>query len=663
MGASARTIEFWFSASSWHGSLSDDEENVVGYGNTVNPPGNEAADVWFGAVGTTLNLTGWGNRVGFTLPSPMQDGLWHQVALTYDGSTTVTAYYDGASIGKGTLPGGALNTQSGGLLLGQSPPSQSQGPYGGLLQEVAIYPTAVSAARVRAHYAEAPLHGPGAAEILTGGYPYCAACIAAQTPRPVNTATGNFWHSFNDIGILGRGIPLSLVRTYNSANASVNGRFGYGWNDSYSSSVTFDGSQNASVLMEDGSTVPFKYTSPTWKASPHTFATFVKNGDGTYTLTAKSGEQHVFSLTGQLTKVVDRNGYATTLNYTGSQLTTVTDPAGRTLTLSYTGSNVRQVQDSSRSVGYLYDGSGNLQQVTDVNGGVTTFTYDGSHRLLTTIDPVQNASSQPQSLVNHYDAQARVDRQTDPMGLVTTFDYTGVPGATKVTDPAGKVTLYSYSNLVLIAVTKGYGTPQAATWTYLRDMNTLTINATVDPNGNVTQQAYDDSGNLARSTDALGRTTSYTYNSLNEPQSQTDALGAVSTFTYDIKGNLLWSCTPLTGTCPATQSQLTCPTSTTLQITCYTYGDTSHPGDVTQMTDPLTKNWAYTYDTYGDRQTAADPLGNKTLGCFDTIGRRTAVVTPKGTSAGVVHQLFPLRQFRRRSQLDRSAAAPGEAAL
>ena len=30
-----------------------------------------------------------------------------------------------------------------------------------------------------------------------------------------------------------------------------------------------------------------------------------------------------------------RNGYATTLSYTGGQLSTVTDPAGRQLTFSY----------------------------------------------------------------------------------------------------------------------------------------------------------------------------------------------------------------------------------------------------------------------------------------------------------------------------------------
>src|SRR5207302_2650458 len=89
-------------------------------------------------------------------------------------------------------------------------------------------------------------------------------------------------------------------------------------------------------------------------------------------------------------------------------------------------------------------------------------------------------------------------------------------------------------------------------------------------------------------------------------------------------GNLLSTSTPLVGSSPA-QSQ----------ATSYTYGDTSHPGDVTGMTDPDSKSWSYTYDTYGDQSTATDPLSNKALTCYDTVGRRTSSTTPNGTAAGV----------------------------
>jgi hypothetical protein len=50
-----------------------------------------------------------------------------------------------------------------------------------------------------------------------------------STAQPVNCATGTFWHTFNDLSVPGRGVPLSFARPYTSAAASVDGRLGYGW--------------------------------------------------------------------------------------------------------------------------------------------------------------------------------------------------------------------------------------------------------------------------------------------------------------------------------------------------------------------------------------------------------------------------------------------------
>ena len=44
---------------------------------------------------------------------------------------------------------------------------------------------------------------------------------------PVNTDTGEFWHTFTDLSVPGRGIPLDLTRTYSSAAASTLGPLGY----------------------------------------------------------------------------------------------------------------------------------------------------------------------------------------------------------------------------------------------------------------------------------------------------------------------------------------------------------------------------------------------------------------------------------------------------
>ncbi|MGH2372039.1 MAG: DUF6531 domain-containing protein [bacterium] len=50
----------------------------------------------------------------------------------------------------------------------------------------------------------------------------CQGCLG----DPVNTATGNFFEEFTDLAVPGRGVPLTLSRTYNSLAAGVNGPLG-----------------------------------------------------------------------------------------------------------------------------------------------------------------------------------------------------------------------------------------------------------------------------------------------------------------------------------------------------------------------------------------------------------------------------------------------------
>ena len=59
-----------------------------------------------------------------------------------------------------------------------------------------------------------------------------------KTKGPVNCATGNFWHTFTDLTVPGRGPALDFNRTYNSQDAGTDGPFGPGWTSSYTMSLT-----------------------------------------------------------------------------------------------------------------------------------------------------------------------------------------------------------------------------------------------------------------------------------------------------------------------------------------------------------------------------------------------------------------------------------------
>lgn len=86
----------------------------------------------------------------------------------------------------------------------------------------------------------------------------CVLCSQGQQAKPVDTATGAFWHSFTDFAIPGRGMALSFSRTYSSVFAGTNSPFGYGWSFSYSMSLTQNPSPTSvTIQQENGSLVTF----------------------------------------------------------------------------------------------------------------------------------------------------------------------------------------------------------------------------------------------------------------------------------------------------------------------------------------------------------------------------------------------------------------------
>ena len=469
---------------------------------------------------------------------------------------------------------------------------------------------------------EPPATGPQGTERDGGSNPseltQCEQCAG----DPVDTFSGNFARGWSDFSVAGRGVPLLFNRSYNAQGAATLGPLGYGWTDSYNMALTVDGSGNVTIQEENGSTVTFAPNPPDgYSAPPRVLAKLVQNGDETYTFTRKDQVQYIFNSSGQLTREIDRNGYVTGLSYQNNRLATVTDPASRSLTFTYGSNNLlASVTDPlNRSVSFQYDSNNNLIAATDVNGGITHFTYDSNHLMLTITDPNGGV------LTNVYDSNARVISQTDAMSRKTTFSYGA--SSTTITDPNGNVSVDQYQNGLLISETKGYGTPQAATWSYTYDPISLGQTSITDPNGHVWTQTWDASGNLLSATDPLKRTTTYTYDILNDLTSMTDPLGITTTYTYDASGNLLSVSTPLRGTKAA-------------QTTAYAYGDTTHPGDITAMTDPDGKTWSYTYDTNGDLASVSDPLGDKTTYQYNSIGWKTAQTSPKGFSSNFTYDAF-----------------------
>lgn len=449
---------------------------------------------------------------------------------------------------------------------------------------------------------------------LTGHTNHCQA-----TANPVDCATGEFWHSFDDLSVPGRGPALDLTRTYSSLDASTDSPFGFGWNSAYTMSLTPDLASGAvQVTQENGSSVVFTPTSGGYAAPPRVYATLTKDTDGTWTFIRHQRDRFTFNASGRLTAISDLNGYTTTLSYDSSgHLATVTDPADRKLTVTTDANgHITKVTDpAGRTVSYTYDSSSNLTGVTDAGGGTWSFSYDVAHLMTSMTDPRGG------TVTNVYDSAGRVTSQTDAAGRTTTFAYDG-DGGTTITYPDGNVTQEQYTQGQLVQITKGAGTSSAATWRYTYNPATLGIATQTDPDGHTTSYSYaGGSYNPTSTTDGLGRTTTVTYNTFEEPLTVTSPSGATTTYTYDSAGNVLTVSRPLAGT-------------SSVQTTTYTYGDASHPGDITSQTDADGNTSQFSYDAYGDLVSATDALGDKTTYTFDSIGRRVSVTSPRGNVTG-----------------------------
>jgi RHS repeat-associated protein len=467
----------------------------------------------------------------------------------------------------------------------------------------------------------------GGAESNGGGNSAELGCYQACSGDPVNTATGNYWRSTADLAIPGRGPGLAMSRTYNSLSAGNASPIGYGWRLSYGMSLVND-PPFATVTNANGSETEFQLApGGAYIAPPRVLATLIKNGDGTWTYKVRARVTYSFNSAGQLTKIADLNGNATTLAYNGSgQLSTATDGAGRSFTFGYNGSGqLTTVSDTSgRSVSYGYDGAGDLRTVTDVRGHIWQYAYDPSHLLLTERDANGNVV-----LTNTYDSYKRVLTQTDALTRRTSYAYSDCCGGvvdetTDVTNARGYVTRYEYdTGGQLVKVTRALGTPAAASWMYAYDPYVLGRTSSTDPNNHTNTATYDHQGNVTSTKSALNHTTSATYDSLNDLKSYTDGNGTTSTYTYDTRGNLLTRSTPLLQASPVQYQTVT-----------YGYGDPNHPGDLTSATDPNGKATSYTYDAAGDLASVTDAAGDKTTYTYDPIGRRLTMVSPRGNATG-----------------------------
>jgi len=459
--------------------------------------GGVPGDVSFGVDGD-------GTFIGRYTSATVNDGQWHHLVGTWSapsgtavGPGQFAIYIDGVPVSSTAVTIGSATsplTGAGGTRVGQSEAWGSV--LNGSVDDVAVYPTALSAARVAAHFANstAVTTGPvttyayyGAAEARTNP---CNGSQSANQAGALKTTTGP-----DPDGIGPQAARVEEV-VYDAIGGAVASRIG---SDAWTC-VTYDGRGRVvttAIPAFGGSSA--RTITRSYAVGGNPLVTSMSDATGTTTTAV--------DLVGRVTSYADEGGMVTR---------TVYDQAGRP-TATY---RTLPGQPETQLAGFGY-----------ANGRPDTQT--------------DYSSASPRTISYGYDAAGRPTTTTRPNGLTTTAGFDATGRLASVSNKVGgtEVSPWSYTRNPsgTIATETGNGRTRAFTYDGAGRL-TRTVQ------GSTTRQySFDADGNRCSTTAACDG--SYSYDAADKLLTSPQA----SSYTYDSHGNLT-NATRLVSTLPLNQS-------------------------------------------------------------------------------------------------------------
>jgi YD repeat-containing protein len=329
--------------------------------------------------------------------------------------------------------------------------------------------------------------------------------------------------------------------------------------------MSYDGNRNpTSTTDEEGRVTAYVHDAMRRPTS-------ITEGAGTAAATTTT---IVYHPTLNVPATVTEPGRTTVYTYTGGLLTStaITDTtattvpystAGQTRTTTYTygpGGNLLTVDGPLAGVGdtttYTYTAAGYLAsvtnpvgllttvntlntrgqptQITDANGVITTMTYDGMGRLLTTnVNPGATVATTTLA----YDAVGQVTRITRPDGSYFEYIYDCARRVTSVTSNTLEKIEYTYdlmSNVASTTVKSAAGAIVKSQTAAFDELGRML--KSIGAGGQTTTYAYEKNSNLKSVTDPRGKLYSYSYDAVNRLIQELDPNGSAVNYTKDTRG-------------------------------------------------------------------------------------------------------------------------------
>ncbi|THF72581.1 RHS repeat-associated core domain-containing protein, partial [Cohnella fermenti] len=260
---------------------------------------------------------------------------------------------------------------------------------------------------------------------------------------------------------------------------------------------------------------------------------------------------------------------------------------------------------------YAYDILGNRTGETDSRGNTVTYVYDGLNRIFKVLRKLNGIDVYRQYT---YDEVGNKTAERNERGMITRYTYDKMNRIETLLDPENQLFTYKY-DLAGNKEKEINANDNAMTYTYDKLNRLVTVKDPYDVV--VTQNIYDENGNLAKKLDAKGYLSGstdkerygvvYTYDLANRLIKVVDQENAATSYRYNTVGEKIQE------------------TNALEQSYSYEY---DNAGRLTRVTDPNGISFAYSYDLVGNKLDMTDGRGKVTLYRYGAFGLLLENVNP-----------------------------------
>ncbi len=480
-----------------------------------------------------------------------------------------------------------------------------------------------------------------------------------------NMKVGNFTLSFNDLTIPVAGIPIQVIRTYDSRDKRQ-GDFGIGWtlqiNDirlqkNRHQGRAWDQSSTGGLLpsyfIETPKQRMVTITFPDNKVYKFRAALSPASQFGVPLIYPRMTYEPMANTYGSLTPVFFnwRSGERTV----DDQLVWGGDVPGRADFISYEllvdpppgpADNILFNPDifEFRTVeGYTYviSETNGMRSMTDPNGNTMLVTTNG----LTWTNATGAASL---SVAFLRDPLGRITNIVDALGHAMSYRYDTNGNLVTFTDREGGTNGFSYTpqhQLLAVADARGVesvrndydadgrlirnidANGQAITYTHDVDHR---LDIVTNRLGYVTISEYDERGNVVQIRDANGAVTAKSYDANDNLISEVDPLGRTNSFAYDSVDNRISATDPIGNTIRLTYNNRRRITSATDPRGNTVTNVFDSQGNLIVSVDPRGRSTHFLMDEQGRLVAKTNALGHVTQFAYDPVGHLTNEMDPQG---------------------------------